>query len=89
MSFSLGSFIIHSALRRRLAVRLKKTRQKSIRLPASAADLKFLHWSLQVRNRNFKSKIGTGINELLNAPFISEVRVSGRCDVARISEMGH
>ena len=31
------------------------------RLPASAADLKFLHCPLRVRNRNFKSENGTGI----------------------------
>jgi hypothetical protein len=47
-----------------LPVRVKKTRQKQIRLPASAADLKFLHRLLQVRNGNFKSKSGTGIKYL-------------------------
>jgi hypothetical protein len=34
------------------------------RLPTSAADLKFLHRLLHVRNRNFKSKSGTGIKYL-------------------------
>jgi len=29
-------------------------------LPASAADLKFLHRPLRVRNRDFKSESGTG-----------------------------
>jgi hypothetical protein len=33
-------------------------------MPASAADLKFLHRLLQVRNGNFKSKSGTGIKYL-------------------------
>jgi hypothetical protein len=35
-----------------------------VRLPASAADLKFLHRLLQVRNGNFKSKSGAGIKYL-------------------------
>jgi hypothetical protein len=39
------------------------------RLPASAADLKFLHCPLRVRNGNFKSKGGTGgiSNKISNA----------------------
>jgi hypothetical protein len=35
-----------------------------MRVPASAADLKFVHRLLQVRNGNFKSKSGTGIKYL-------------------------
>jgi hypothetical protein len=38
-------------------------------LPASAADLKFLHRLLQARNGNFKSKSGTGI-KYLPAPLL-------------------
>jgi hypothetical protein len=59
------------------------------RLPASAADLKFLHCLPQVRNRNFKSKSGTGIKILASAPIVSEVRVSARGEGQRTSETGH
>jgi hypothetical protein len=38
-------------------------------MPPSAADLKFLHRVLLVRTRNFKSKSGTRIIELL-VPFL-------------------
>jgi aminoglycoside phosphotransferase len=40
----------------------KRTKNK-VRVPASAADLKFLH-RLQVRNGNFKSKSCAGIKYL-------------------------
>jgi hypothetical protein len=60
-----------------------------MRVPASAADLKFLHRLLQVRNGNFKSKSGTGIKYLPVPPYVSEVRVGARCEVARTSETGH
>jgi hypothetical protein len=39
-----------------------------VRVLASAADLKFLHWVPQHRLRNFKSKSGTAIDLLASAP---------------------
>jgi len=42
----------------------RKRVKNRVRLPAGAADLKFLHRLLQVRNGNFKSKSGAGIKYL-------------------------
>ena len=38
------------------------------RVLGSAADLKFLHWLLQLRLRNFKSTSGTAIDLFASAP---------------------
>jgi hypothetical protein len=54
-----------------------------------AADLKFLHWLPQARVRNFKSTSGTRSLKFASAPFVSEVRVRGYCNVSRTSEAGH
>jgi hypothetical protein len=38
------------------------------RILGSAADLKFLHWVLRLRPRNFKSMSGTAINMIASFP---------------------